>query len=109
MTNHAAKIRALNDALRATFTGGRVVMTAAVVAMGADATARVLAAVRCFTAFNADNDPHGEHDMAFLEVAGERYFFKIDYYDAALEYGSEDPADPEQTTRVLTIGRASDY
>ena len=79
-----AKIRALNDLLRQTFSGGRVVMTAAVAAMAPNQTARVLSAVRSFAAFNEDNDPHGEHDMAFLEVDGERYFFKIDYYDAAL-------------------------
>jgi hypothetical protein len=47
--------------------------------------------------------------MAFFEVKGRRYFFKVDYYDKSLEFGSEDPADPAQTTRVLTIGEASDY
>lgn len=30
-------------------------------------------------------------------------YFRIDYYDAALEYGSEDPADASITRRVLTI------
>lgn len=35
--------------------------------------------------------------------------FKIDYYDLELEYGSEDPADPEQTVRVLTVMLPSDY
>ncbi|WP_042467047.1 DUF3768 domain-containing protein, partial [Sphingomonas sp. FUKUSWIS1] len=30
-------------------------------------------------------------------------YFKIDYYDAAFQYGSEDPADASITQRVLTI------
>ena len=29
--------------------------------------------------------------------------FAIDYYDRALECGSQDPADPEITIRVMTI------
>jgi len=44
-----------------------------------------------------------------LTYEGEKIFWKIDYYDRALKYGSEDPADPEQTTRVLTIMLASEY
>jgi hypothetical protein len=42
-------------------------------------------------------------------VEDERYFFKVDCYDKTMEYGSEDPANPEVTTRVLTIGTAGDY
>ena len=62
-----------------------------------------------FKAFSAGNDPHGEHDFGNFEVEGENYFFKIDYYSPDLEGGSEDPADPKKTTRVLTIMRAEEY
>jgi hypothetical protein len=30
-------------------------------------------------------------------------YWKIDYYDRYLTFGSEDSADPDKTTRVLTI------
>ncbi len=103
------RIAQLNDALRKTFSGGKVMLTAAVDSLDPAAKAEVLSAVRTFDNFDGDNDPHQEHDMAFFEVKGERYFFKVDYYDKSLEFGSEDPSDPAQTTRVLTIGEASDY
>jgi hypothetical protein len=103
------RIRMLNDLLRATFTGGKVMMTAAVAALNDPTRAKVLEGVRTFNAFTRHNDPYGEHDCAFFMVDGERYFFKVDCYDKTMEYGSEDPADPEQTIRVLTIGTAEDY
>jgi hypothetical protein len=35
-------------------------------------------------------------------------WFKIDYFDAALEQASPDPADPAITKRIMTIGLAQD-
>jgi Protein of unknown function (DUF3768) len=102
-------IRILNDQLRTTFTGGRVLVTAAMAELDCQRKKRVLVAVREFNDFGPDNDPHYEHDLAFFDVDGERYFFKVDYYDLTETCHSPDPADPEQTHRVLTIGHHSDY
>jgi len=66
-------------------------------------------AVQRFDSFDADNDPHGEHDFGSVEVGGRRVFFKIDYYDPELRYGSPDPANPDVTRRVITIMLASEY
>jgi hypothetical protein len=66
-------------------------------------------AVRTFDSFDAGNDPHGEHDFGSVTLAGEKLFWKIDYYDRELRYGSEDPANPEITRRIITIMLASEY
>ncbi len=65
--------------------------------------------MRTFSEFNGNNDPHGEHDFCSLMIDGQRYFAKIDYYDREGQGASEDPSDPEKTTRVLTIMRADEY
>ena len=44
-----------------------------------------------------------------FDLQGQRVLFKIDYYDMALECGSEDPADASITRRVLTVMLADDY
>jgi hypothetical protein len=102
-------IRDLNDAFRRTFIGGAVVITSGVEAMSADLRQSILAKVRSFEAFTADNDPHGEHDFGAVEERNVRCFWKIDYFDRAMVAHSPDPADPSVTTRVLTIMLAEEY
>ena len=103
------QIRVLNDNFRSTFVGGRVLTTASVAELPLDVKARLFLAVQSYSDFNRDNDPHSEHDFGEIELRGERYFFKLDYYSLDLTAGSEDPADPEKSTRVLTIMRADEY
>lgn len=82
-------------------------LTSAVQAL--DRLPEVLAAVRRFDDFHADNDPYGEHDLGGFKLGGEKLFWKFHYYDTACEFGSEDPADPAKTVRVLTIMLAEEY
>ena len=108
LTN-ADRIRVLNDNFRSTFVGGQVVMTRGVADLPLDVQARLILAVQSFSNFTKDNDPYGEHDFGSIEIAGEKYFWKLDYYTPDLTAGSEDPADPDKTARVLTIMRADEY
>lgn len=69
----------------------------------------VLEAVREFSNFTADNDPYGEHDFGSFSIAGERLFWKFDYYDSDMQMASLDPSDDTITVRVLTIMLADEY
>lgn len=85
---------------------------------------RVRELVETYDAFTLDNDPHGERDFGaiYRDADGrwttsypaqgkptEMVFWKVDAYDRALRFGSEDPANPAVTRRVLTIMLASEY
>lgn len=106
MNKNVGKIRKLNDQARAN--GG-------VVAMGDLAfeddilQTRVIEAMRAFDAFTEENDPYGEHDMGFFDIDGERFCFKIDYYDTRTEAHSLDPANELITKRIVTVMYARDY
>lgn len=50
-----------------------------------------------------------ERDFAAITFLDRKVWFKIDYYAPGLEFGSEDPADPAQTVRVMTILLPDDY
>ena len=102
-------IRVLNDNFRTTFLGGRVVLTSGVSELPIDTKAKLLLMVKTFDAFTNNNDPYREHDFGHVELDGETFYWKIDYYDPDCRYGSEDPSDPEKTTRVLTIMFAGEY
>lgn len=107
--NTTERIRALNDELRRSNKQRTIMLTAGVAALAPATQLAILAAVRAFDSFDADNDPHGEHDFGALTVAGERVFFKIDYYDRSRRLHSPDPADPAVTCRVLTVMLADEY
>ncbi len=62
-----------------------------------------------FNTFSEDNDPYGEHDFGAVEMGGDRFFWKIDYYDLAMKIGSEDPSDEKVTKRVLTLLRSDEW
>ena len=105
------RIRDLNDGFRKTLDPalGRAVLTTSINALPSDVRAMAIQKVAAFDTFAADNDPHGEHDFGSFDLAGDKFFWKIDYYDPQLEFGSEDPADPTKTRRVLTLMLAAEY
>ena len=103
------KIALLNDAFRTTLSGGTVLLTAGVHELPDMVKAAAIRRVATFDAFMEDNDPYGEHDFGSFDLCGRRFFWKIDYFDERGEFGSEDPAAPEKTTRILTIMLASEY
>ena len=106
----AFTIAGLNDLLRITFLTGKVVLTEGIRSLPTELQSEVLTRVRSHSDFSPDNDPHGEHDFGSLDINGAgKVFWKIDYYDPSLTMGSEDPADPSRTTRVLTIMLAEEY
>ena len=110
-TNETAtrpSLSAQNDQFRR-HPGSDWMITAGVRDKGPIFVLAAVSAVRAFDAFTSDNDPYGEHDVGGFELCGERLFWKIDYYDKGMSFGSPDPADPAVTRRVLTVMLASEY
>lgn len=83
---------------------------------------RVRELIETFDAFTPDNDPYGERDFGAIYLDGdgvwtttrpvrpaETVFWKVDAYDRDLQIGSEDPANPAVTRRVLTVMLSSEY
>ena len=94
--------REANDRFRRTLSGGAVLMTAGIVALGAKAQHRIIEAVRAFDDFDPD-DPFDSHGLGDFEIeAGgpgqattrQLIFFRID------RYGAE---------RLLTLMLASEW
>lgn len=104
------RIAELNDLCRTAMgVAGKCVLTRGIFMLPDADQSAIREKVETFADFTPDNDPHGEHDFGSFEHNGNKVFWKIDYYDKTLSFGSEDPADPKQTTRVLTIMLASEY
>lgn len=104
-----ARISALNDLCRqAIGKGRRFTQTCGICDLSISDQLAIQEKVAKFAAFEAD-DTYGERDFGAFDHNGERIMWKIDYYHPSLEYGSEDPSDPLQTTRILTIMLAYEY
>jgi hypothetical protein len=99
-------MRARNDALRQTFTGGRVVLSPGVLSLPPQTNEEVLERVRSFSAFDAENDPH--HDFGRFDLAGVPYVFEVDCFARDIA-ASKDAIDTGKATRTLTIMRADEY
>lgn len=115
------KIRELNDEIRTLVlpnyishgsevpSGVRFFFTRGIQELFPEHMFQILAKVSNYEDFTKENDPYGERDFGNFDYEGVEIFWKFDYYDRELKYGSEDPADPEKTTRVLTVMLASEY
>jgi Protein of unknown function (DUF3768) len=120
----AERIAQLNDlARKAMGVSCNVLVTSGFQALDEADQSHVRELVETFDAFTKDNDPYGERDFGAIYQSAdglwnterpangeqERVFWKLDYYDHDLKYGSDDPTDPRKTRRVLTIMLAEEY
>jgi hypothetical protein len=105
----AERIARLNDTLRKTGKGGQLVITRGIHDLDGFSAPDLLKALSDYDDFDAFNDPHGERDLGSFDYLGREVMWKIDYYDPELRFGSDDPADPDATQRVLTVLLAEEY
>ena len=93
------KIIELNDQLRTTFKGGRVQMTRSVYDLDARLRGRAMYLMSIVKSFDDDS----EHDCGVFIFAGYSFEWRIEYRGQNGTGISVDPADPENTFRVLTL------
>jgi len=105
----AERIRVLNDRFRRSGLGGDILITPGIQELGDEGMRETVRQVMTFDSFDHANDPYGEHDFGAFDHAGQRIFWKIDYYGPDKMSGSADPSNPDITARVLTIMLALEY
>jgi hypothetical protein len=108
-TPRGEAIARLNDQLRKTLSGGHIMVTRGARGLRGFTASELAQALAAHNTFDVQNDPLGERDFGDLELFGATLLWKIDYYDPRLEYASSDPADPQQTVRVLTVMLETEY
>ena len=59
--------------------------------------------------FDRDNDSFNEHDFIALADAIATILPRSSTMPRILEHGSEDPADPDKTVRIMTVMTAEEY
>lgn len=109
LPHRPSRIRRLNDKFRASFEGGKVLVTWGVRALGPVLVDEFLQTVRQFDGLDQANDPYNEHNFGSFSSGGQRVCWKIDYYDRSMQFGSIDPSNEAETVRVLTVMLTSEY
>ena len=94
-----AKIIQLNDELRTTFKNGRVQVTPSVYELDERLRGRALRVLSRYNKF----DNLSEHDSGVFIFAGYSFEWRVEYRGKDGTGVSPDPADSEQTLRVLTL------
>ena len=114
-----ARIARLNDLARSAMgVACTAVATVGFRSLSASDQSRVRELIETYDAFDEDNDPHGERDFGCIYQLGdgrwtterprlrdderERVFWKFDYYDRDLRFGSEDAANPNIMPMSIT-------
>jgi hypothetical protein len=84
---------------------GELYLSSGVRALGGDFMLAAIRAAQGDTDFTEENDPHGDRDRGFMVIHGVRVWWKIDCYKRGSDFrfGSDEPTDPTQTERVMTI------
>ena len=103
--DNSAEIARLNDGARDNAV--HYIATRGILSLDPEVISKIYNSVQNFKDFTEDNDPYGEHDFGSLTVAGNKVFWKIDYYNQELS-GWCDPLSPD-CRRILTIMRADEY
>ena len=101
--------RSVAQGLLCTTVPGKFLVTHGVQALPVDDFQAVLGLLAEHSDFPTGDDPYGEHDFGHYTHEGQKFYWKIDYYDVSYEFGSTTPADPTQTRRVLTLMLAEEY
>ena len=113
--------RTRNDQFRRTLTGGSLMLSAGIIALGAANQARIIAAVRGFTGFDDDceiGNPFDDHSIGDLEVEvdepgihrwPELIFFSVNAFGHAAAGTSTTRTAENGTALVLTIMLASEW
>jgi len=81
---------------------GQLMFTRNVIDILGDKITVLLQAVGSFNEFTEDNNPHHENDFGKIDLFGNTWFWKFDYYDKDLQYFGHH-------AHVLTVMLAEDY
>ena len=86
---------------------GKCIVTRGFDALDARTKQKAIEAVKNFSDFTEDNDPHREHDFGEVVLDSTRIFWKIDYYASEkMEYGTDDLIN---AYKVLILMLADEY